>query len=89
METYSAKDLADAAIRCLHLWPPAIPVSERLPEHEGFYLAYNNDFIDGHAFMWDVLEWNRGVWCHLEQDGCYGVGRSVTHWLPLPPKPEA
>jgi hypothetical protein len=71
-------------------WLHPIPVSERLPDAIGFFLAY------GYR-----KHWHSGVWqlasfaVRLADGACVWVRDDtneeieVTHWLPLPPKPEA
>lgn len=61
-------------------WPRAIPVSERLPDRHTFVLAWQplND-------CWAEREWDECVWRTVEG---YIVDEKITHWLPLPPKPE-
>lgn len=66
-----------------HRW---IPVSERLPEESGDYLV---------AFYWGGIskigyskkhgEWNNDD--SLDHDLANAM-RDITHWMPLPPKPE-
>lgn len=54
-----------------------IPCSERMPERDGFYLAYYT-FSDGrHAC--DMVYFNVGA----------PISSSITHWKPLPEPPEA
>lgn len=54
-----------------------IPCIERMPERDGFYLAYYT-FADGrHAC--DIVYFNVGA----------PISSSITHWMPLPDPPEA
>ena len=66
-----------------------IPVTERLPEEEGWYLVYTTPnrehksinkarFCKGHA--WDNFE---PYWC-----GAGGHWANVTHWMELPQEPK-
>jgi hypothetical protein len=68
-----------------------ISVKDRLPKKDG------NDNIsvlcfDKHHFMIRVLSFNEyhGCWDDEYADDYYtdAVGGKVTHWMPLPPKPE-
>lgn len=70
-------------------WPSPIPVAERLPEELGFYLAF------GDHPLWMGPTWQVASLCRLvERDETVWVAPdstrriAVTHWLPLPPKPE-
>jgi hypothetical protein len=68
-------------------WPRPIPVSERLPEDHTQVLAHCDS---GGADWWGICaidadgKWREITWC---SDGTIPI-RNVTHWLPLPPKPE-
>lgn len=62
-------------------WPRPIPVSERLPERDGFYLAFAPEtatFLHG---CWEKAEFDCGRWLW----GCDPM--IVSHWLPLPSLP--
>ena len=58
-----------------------IPVSERLPERDGFYLVLENvNQVAGYYHWCKVFGWNT--------DGGRTNIQSVTHWMPLPKPPE-
>jgi hypothetical protein len=58
-----------------------IPVSERLPERDGFYLVLENvNQVAGYYHWCKVFGWNT--------DGGRTNIQSVTHWMPLPEPPE-
>lgn len=69
-----------------------IPVSVRLPDREGMCLIYEADKRNG------VIQWEVAFWTPVDYSGEYCFNRNergeiaridgVTHWLPLPPKPE-
>ena len=59
-----------------------IPVSERLPKRDGFYLVLENvNQVAGYYHWCKQFGWNT--------DGGRINIQSVTHWMPLPPPPEA
>jgi hypothetical protein len=53
-----------------------IPVSERLPEEDGEYLATIYDMDENHEYM-DIAELENGKWC-------YKSYILVKAWMPLP-----
>jgi len=55
-----------------------IPVSERLPEKYGDYLAYSQ----GTGVAWMVFNYNK-EWISGDE-----YIRNTTHWMPLPEPPE-
>lgn len=57
-------------------WPRPIPVSERLPESPRVVLAFAYD-------EWSSADFKNGMFAY---DGQILI--NVTHWLPLPPKPD-
>lgn len=74
------------------LSPRPIPVSERLPEDCSEVLVYIEFARDGFG-DWGVGSCLIGDWsiwgqCCQEEEGHEDEKRTVTHWLPLPPKPE-
>lgn len=69
-------------------WPRPIPVSERLPE-----IVTDEDFSPAFlAFCSRCPGWHLafvcvdGAWTLLDDDSI--DPHTITHWLPLPPKPE-
>lgn len=80
-------EMIPRAIRCLEelaarLRP--IPVTERLPGPEKAVLAllYNGEWMK--AVYWDGA-WHEAFWDRFETRP---FDIRITHWLPLPPKPE-
>lgn len=67
-------DLREAA-DALERVPKWIPVTERLPEEDGFTLIFT---AHGHA---GVCYFTNGWW------GGYGMD-GITHWMPLPQSPK-
>ena len=56
-----------------------IPVTERLPEEEGEYLAYCGEYDGICVIYYDILV-TKGKWrCKWKE---------VTHWMPLPTPPK-
>lgn len=75
-------ELAEDAIAC---WPRPIPVSERLPSEQGDYLCFARKQRGSYQI------WRMGFFIPDSgwEDAVSGYSlRDVTHWLPLPPKPE-
>ena len=77
-----------------------IPVTERLPDKNGDYLAFKRNTYGGWCdvvgFAKDgrevddydfVNEWEN-VWYDYDSEYGYIVFDSVTHWMPLPEPPE-
>ena len=59
-----------------------IPVNERLPKRDGFYLVLENvNQVAGYYHWCKEFGWNT--------DGGRINIQSVTHWMPLPEPPEA
>ncbi len=59
-----------------------IPVSERLPKRDGFYLVLENvNQVAGYYHWCKQFGWNT--------DGGRINIQSVTHWMPLPTPPES
>ena len=56
-----------------------IPVTERLPEEDGDYLAYFGEYDGICVVYYEVLK-TKSKWC------C--KWKEVTHWMPLPPAPK-
>ena len=69
-----AKELAK--LPSVTLQPRWIPVSERLPEEDGEYLATIYDMDENHEYM-DIAELEDGKWC-------YKPYILVKAWMPLP-----
>jgi hypothetical protein len=59
-----------------------IPVSERLPEKDGFVLVYTIDQIVGEAILLNRKEF---YWAGSDDDA---EPIAVTHWMPLPEPPK-
>ena len=56
-----------------------IPVTERLPEEDGWYLVYRGEYGGICIVHYKVLK-TKGKWmCKWEE---------VTHWMPLPEPPK-
>ena len=78
-----------------------IPVTERLPEEDGYYLVakkiFNNSILqkvlsfakDGRKVdKYDFhREW-KNVWHYYDSEWGYITVDSVTHWMPLPEPPK-
>lgn len=91
---WNSRRIVYAELDTLALWPRPIPVSEKLPEIGIPVMCY----VPG-AFSYFENDPKRIIpgcsWLRLsrESDGwyrCYGTQfspDSVTHWLPMPPKP--
>ena len=60
-----------------------IPVSERLPEKDGFYNVVMNGDIWGEPDVWSATScgFYNGKW---DEDGA-----TITHWMPLPSAPDS
>jgi len=52
-----------------------IKVEDRLPEKNGYYLVYQEAIEDMFICMWGQNSW-------------YYTNTFITHWMPLPDKPE-
>ena len=59
-----------------------IPVSERLPEKDGFYNVVMNGGVWGEPDVWSATScgFYDGMW---DEDGT-----TITHWMPLPEAPK-
>ena len=70
------------AKRGFWIWPPPIPVNERLPEN-------GNDVF---FFPTDLEGWMSGRYLPKDYGGfvnyCDEMFTKVSHWLPMPPPPE-
>ena len=67
------------------LWKPDmawVPVSDMLPEKDGFVLVYTIDQIVGEAILINRKEF---YWAGSDDDA---EPISVTHWMPLPKPPK-
>lgn len=83
---YTAADLL-AAAELLENGRP-IPVSERLPKNEVGVLAYVHD---GNLANWITACWDehKQQWfVDVHDSDCWRDPEYITHWLPLPPRPE-
>lgn len=69
-------------VRPVGSYPRPIPVVERLPEDDDFVLAWCRSPCC-HHWYWMAVNYSGGNWYGHEDTYC------VTHWLPLPPSPEA
>ena len=79
--TRPIEDALNARISELEAAQRWIPVSERLPERDGFYLVLENvNQVAGYYHWCKVFGWNT--------DGGRTNIQSVTHWMPLPEPPE-
>ena len=79
--TRPIEDALNARIAELEAERRWIPVSERLPERDGFYLVLENvNQVAGYYHWCKVFGWNT--------DGGRTNIQSVTHWMPLPEPPE-
>ena len=80
--------------------PKWIPVTERLPDKDGRFLAcrliFNNPWVDVLSFAKDgrkvdeydfADQWNT-VWYFYDSEYGFIVCNSVTHWMPLPEPPD-
>lgn len=79
--------------------PKWIPVSERLPDKDGKYLAFKQhhygawqDVVgfakDGESVSKYDLENEKDIWYNYASEYGYYSIDSVTHWMPLPEPPE-
>lgn len=59
--------------------PKWIPVTERLPEHDGRYICNIKSFAFPGTFYQSELRYEHGGW---------SGGNDVTHWMPLPEPPK-
>ena len=89
-----AKPVTDNNVGCK--W---IPVTERLPEDDGEYLALGNYFGWWHAVLmfakdgrkvdeYDFHERWENVWYDFDRECGHYIYGSVTHWMPLPEPPK-
>ena len=69
-------------------WPKPIPVSEKLPEEYVDVLGWDGRKWDVTCIAEDKSSGMVG-WYYIGAGGDdYYDGKSITHWLELPPKPE-
>ena len=75
-----AKGLAEIGLRNVPSAQPAlqwIPVTERLPEENGTYLACYEDATV-------LLDWFNGKWFFYRQSACREETGTIIAWMPLP-----
>ena len=79
-----------------------IPVTERLPDKDGKYLAFNKGIVAGSGYcrvigfakdarkidQYDFVEDWQNVWYFYDSEYGYVTTNSVTHWMPLPEPPK-
>jgi hypothetical protein len=59
-----------------------IPVTERLPEQDGWYIVYTKNKGD------TARRFNKAQYYHYSWHGNGGRWDNVTHWMPLPEPPK-
>lgn len=64
-----------------------IPVTERLPEENGYYLCEVcfSSVRDCKSYRRMILYWEDNVW--IDMPNCFKT-RNPTHWMPLPQPPK-
>ncbi len=64
-----------------------IPVTERLPEENGYYLCEVSfsSVADCKSYRRMILYWEDNVW--IDMPNCFRT-RKPTHWMPLPQPPK-
>lgn len=84
MEHYLRKAVTDKNVGCK--W---IPVTERLPEEEGWYLVYTTPNRE-HKSINKAMFCKGYAWSNGEPywRGAGGHWANVTHWMPLPEPPK-
>ena len=93
-------DMADSIIENGFTRQKLIPVSERLPDKDGYYLVFQRNrygvWSDVAGFAKDGREVYRydferqweNVWYEYDNEYGYVVLDSITHWMPLPEAPK-
>ena len=69
-------EIVEKAVKNIEIEPNWIPVSERLPEDDGEYLATIYDTDENYKYM-DIAEWEDGIWQYKDYI-------KVLAWMPLP-----
>ena len=96
-----AKAVSDASKADAQI-PKWIPVTERLPDKDGKYLAFNKGIVAGSGYcrvlgfakdarkidQYDFVEDWQNVWYFYDSEYGYVTTNSVTHWMPLPEPPK-
>lgn len=57
-----------------------IPVTERLPEEDGFVIVWHDET--------EIALFSEGKFCFYDAVGCLREYVEVTHWMPLPTPPK-
>ena len=70
----------NAMLKSIPRW---IPVEERLPEKNGYYLTYVESALFPNSYYFNLIKFIDGDFI---EDHC--VIHRVTHWMPLPEPPE-
>lgn len=66
-----------------------IPVKERLPENNGFYMVkVGATYRPIRIYEYKPCEWYEGENLWKADDGSYCFNHFVTHWMPLPDPPK-
>ena len=80
--------------------PKWIPVAERLPDKDGYYLVFKRNrygvwrYVAGFAKdgrkvdRYDFKRQWENVWYEYDNEYGYVVLDSITHWMPLPEAPK-
>ena len=98
---FTGGDVMPVVRRCLTI-PKWIPVTERLPDKDGKYLAFNKGIVAGSGYcrvlgfakdarkidQYDFVEDWQNVWYFYDSEYGYVTTNSVTHWMPLPEPPK-
>ena len=81
-EAYASAGLTPEEVAALKERTRWIPVSERLPEKDGFYNVVMNGGVWGEPDVWSATScgFYDGMW---DEDGT-----TITYWMPLPEAPK-